>query len=1002
MKNRLQNLGLVIDRKKKISFSFDNKKFFGYEGDTLASALLANDIKLVARSFKYHRPRGIFTCGVEEPNALVSIGFGNNFEPNVKATTVKIYEGMISNSQNCWPSLFFDFGSILSKFSFLFPAGFYYKTFMFPSFAWKSIYEPIIRKISGLGNAPKKNDEEKYEFFYFNAELLIIGAGISGLKAAEKASQLGLKVLIIEQSDFLGGRTLVDENEIEGENTDYILDQSFKKLKKDKNIVFKFNTTVTGMYDHGFVLANEKIVHKEKIKKQLNCRLWKIRAKKIILATGAQERPLVFENNDLPGIMLLSSIRDYLKLFGVCCGRRVILFTNNDDAYKTALEMFNFNIKVDYIIDLRAKKDSKLIKNVVEIGTKIFFGYGIKKSFGKNRIEAIKIFDLEKNNFGKELILKCDLLGLSGGWSPILNLWSHTGGKIFWDKNNEMYVPFFQEPPINHLGQPNTIVIGSAAGNLTLKSCILDSSNKVKSFLSESYIKNYLTNNINNNQNSFSSYSKDYFFKNFKDNHGMTFIDMQNDVKVSDLNLAVLEGFENIEHVKRYTTMGMATDQGKLSNVNGSLFLSNVLNKNITNVGLPKFRPPYTPLNLGSIAGEATGKLFKPTRKTVIDSWHEANGAIFEQVGDWRRPLAYIKDGSSLELSVNEEIISSRNSLGVFDASTLGKIIVQGNDAGKFLDLIYTNQISSLKVGNCRYGLICNENGFIFDDGVIVRLEQDKFLCHTTSGGEEKVYSWMEEWLQTEFFDLEVNLLNVTEQFCQISLSGPNARELLKEMTSFDFKKIDFPFMTFVECQILGYDCRIFRISFTGDLSFEISLSNSNGLDVWEKIIEKGKKFNIKPFGTEALHVMRAEKGYIMIGEETDGTVTPHDLNLSWAISKKKKDFIGKRAMERVYLNSSNRKKLVGLKSINSDKHLPQGAVIFGKKNNKSKNRVVGFITSSYYSPTLKRNIAMGLLENDFKDSKKKIELKVEKNMSFEIQVVDYMVFDPKGEKLNG
>ncbi len=1002
MKNRLQNLGIVIDRKKKISFFFDKKKLFGYEGDTLASALLANDIKLVARSFKYHRPRGIFSCGVEEPNALVSIGFGKNFEPNVKATTVKIYEGMISNSQNCWPNLRLDFGSILSKLSFLFPAGFYYKTFMFPSFAWKSLYEPVIRQISGLGNAPKENDNEKYEFFYFNAELLIIGAGISGLKAAEKASKLGLKVLIMEQSGFLGGRTLVDENEIEGKNTHDILKQSFKKLKKNKNIILKFNTTVTGIYDHGFVLANEKIIQKGKAKKDLNCRLWKIRAKKIILATGAQERPIVFENNDLPGIMLLSSIRDYLKLFGVCCGKRIIFFTNNDDAYKTALEMFNYNVKIEYIIDLRPKKNNQFIKKVLENGTKVFFEHGIKKSVGRNSLEAIKIFDLKKNHFKKELILKCDILGLAGGWSPILNLWSHNGGKIFWDKNNEMYLPSFKEPPINHLGEPNTIVIGSAAGKFTLNSCIIDSSNKIKSFLSENYIKDYPINYIDNSQSSFSSYSKDYFFKNFKDNHGMTFIDMQNDVKVSDLNLAVLEGFENIEHVKRYTTMGMATDQGKLSNVNGSLFLSNILNKNISQVGLPKFRPPYTPLNLGSIAGEATGKLFKPIRKTVLDSWHEANGAIFEPVGDWRRPLAYIKGDCSFEISVNEEIISARNSLGVFDASTLGKIIVQGKDSGEFLDLIYTNQISSLKVGKCRYGLICNENGFVFDDGVIVRLEEDKFLCHTTSGGEDKVYSWMEEWLQTEFFDLEVNLLNVTEQFCQISLSGPNSRELLKEMTSIDFKNIDFPFMTFVECKILGYDCRIFRISFTGDLSFEISLPNSNGLYVWKKIIEIGKKFNITPFGTEALHVMRAEKGYIMIGEETDGTVTPNDLNLSWAISKKKKDFIGKRALERSFLNSPNRKKLVGLKSVNSDKHLPQGAVILGKKNNNSKNKVVGFITSSYYSPTLKRNIAMGLLENDFKNPKKRIEVKVEKNISLEIQVVDYMLFDPRGEKLNG
>ena len=1003
MSTRLSKGGRLINRSNSLEFSFDGKRFSGYEGDTLASALLANNQRLVGRSFKYHRPRGVVASGPEEPNALVGLGKGNKFEPNQRATTTELFNGLHSVSQNAWPSLEFDIGGINRIMSRVFPAGFYYKTFIFPRFAWKHIFEPVIRKAAGLGAAPIGKDADKYEYFYAHVDVLIIGGGISGLAAALEVGRAGAKVLLLEQKNSWGGRAPVDDVLVNNKNSEEWINDALAELESMPNVTLKNRTMGAGVYDHGWVTGYESLTDHMPSKKGPRQRLWRIRAKRILTTTGAIERPLSFAGNDLPGVMLAGSVRDYIVDFGTSCGDIMVLATNNDDGYRTAIKQFEVGLKVAIILDARTDATGELPNKARELGIRVETGMAISKVKGSKGVIGVSIC-LQAGEGTPIEEIKCDVVAMSGGWSPVVHLWSHCGGKLNWDETNAMFRPDAERPPLGDDGTGFVAVGGAANGYFIANETIQDAISQGKLIAKQVGFKPIKSKVIKAETEAESPIEQIWQMP-----QGMsvklqakTFLDYQNDVKVSDVRLAAREGYESVEHTKRYTTLGMATDQGKLSNINGLAILADSLNSEIPNAGTTTFRPPYHPISMGSIAGDARGELFKPIRKSPIHNWIEANGGFFEPVADWRRPYCYQKNNETVKDAVEREILNTRTNVGLLDASTLGKIIVKGPDAGKFLDMLYTNLMSNLKVGHCRYGLMCNENGFLSDDGVVARLDENTYLCHTTSGGSDRIHAWMEEWLQTEWWDWEVYTANVTEQYAQIAVVGPNARKLLEKLGGMDVSKDALPFMRFSEGTLGGIRVRPFRISFSGELSYEIAVPASDGQAFWDMCMEAGKEFGIEPYGTECLHVMRAEKGFIMIGDETDGTVIPQDLNMEWALSKKKEDFLGKRAHLRSHMSDPSRWKLVGLKTIDPDIVIPDGAYATdGSVRENGVKNMIGRVTSTYFSPTLNRSIAMGLVKFGPDRMGEIIDFPTLDGKIIKAKICNQVFLDPEGERQN-
>ena len=1002
MSKRLPEGGLLIDRNKPIKFEFNGKKLSGFEGDTLASALLSNDQVLVGRSFKYHRPRGIVASGSEEPNALINLGEKEKFEPNQRATTIELFDGLKAASQNHWPSLNFDIGVVNNYLARFLPAGFYYKMFIHPRPFWKYIYEPFIRQSAGLGRAPSQKDHSQYEHFYAFYDLVIVGGGISGLNAALTAAESGLKILIIEQTPEWGGRCLVDFSTIGDETSAEYVSRLVSELKKFQNVTMRSRMMGAGVYDHGYILGYERLNDHLAEEDGPRHRLWRIRAKQIITATGAIERPISFPSNDIPGVMLASAVRDYAVNFGVATGNKIAVYTNNDDAYRTAITLNEVGVEVPIIVDARGSGGGALAERAKALGIRVENGKAISKVFGKKRVEAISICEHKDSGKGNEKIA-CDCIAMSGGWSPVVHLYSHCGGKLKWDEKMALFKPDSSAKPTSHDGLPFVTAVGSANGFLLMQEVLKDaregclevveaSGGKVKK---ESF--KLIEQEYENSLEAIWIAPQDADIK----KRSKIWLDFQNDVKINDVELAAREGFESVEHTKRYTTLGMATDQGKLSNINGLAILSSSLGKEIPKVGTTTFRPPYTPISLGSIGGSARDELFQPVRKTPMHDWHENNGAYMEPVGQWRRPFCYPQAGETYAKAVEREINQTRSSLGILDASTLGKLLVTGPDAGKFLDMLYTNMMSTLKIGKCRYGLMCSENGFLIDDGVVARIDEQTWLCHTTTGGADSIHAHMEEWLQTEWWDWKVYVTNVTEQYAQIGVVGPNARKLLEKIGGVDVSREALGFMEWKDGNLGKYDARIFRISFSGELSYEIAVPAKQGLAFWGELIEAGKEFQVMPYGTEALHVMRAEKGFIMIGDETDGTVIPQDLNLDWAISKKKDDYLGKRAQERSFMVNPSRWKLVGLETLDGSV-LPDGAyAIADGVNPNGQKSTQGRITSSYFSPTLKRGIAMGLVMNGPDRSGEIIEFPKIDGTVIRAKITSPVFYDPDGEKQN-
>ncbi len=1005
MSTRLATGGRLLNKSKTLSFSFNGTTLKGFEGDTLASALLANDRVLMGRSFKYHRPRGVVASGSEEPNGLVQMGEGGKFEPNQRVTTTELFEGLKAKSQNHWPSLEYDVGALNAKLSRFMPAGFYYKMFIHPRSFWKHVYEPIIRHAAGLGAAPKATDRDAdtYEHFYAFCDVLVIGGGVAGLQAAKAAAASGAKVIVAEQTAHLGGRAVVDGGTIDGQTAEDFVTAITAELEAMDNVTIRTRMMGAGVYDHGYVLGYERLKDHAPEMAGPRHRLWRIRAAQTITATGAIERPLSFAGNDIPGVMLASAIRDYVVNYGVSSGDRTVVVTNNDDAYRTAIALKHAGLDVPAIIDARpAGDDSDLIARAKALGIRVMMGHGIATVQGGKRVTGVEICAQAGEGAVLEEIA-CDAVAMSGGWSPVVHLWSHCGGKLTWDESQASFRPDPNRPPLGDKGQGFVSVAGAANGETTLAAILADATDCGKEAAKAAGFKAKATK---------APVAEDAVERallpvwlmpqgaGYK-LRSKAWLDYQNDVKVSDVQLAAQEGFTSVEHAKRYTTLGMATDQGKLSNINGLAILSDSLNQPIPQTGTTTFRPPYTPISMGSIGGEARGDVFQPIRRTPMYDWHEANGADWEPVGQWRRPYAYVQSGETVHDAVMRETKNTRENLGLLDASTLGKIIVKGPDAGKFLDMLYTNMMSTLKVGKCRYGLMCSENGFLIDDGVVARIDDETFLCHTTTGGAETIHGHMEEWLQTEWWDWNVYVANVTEQYAQVAVVGPKARKALEALGGMDLSADAFGFMEWQDGSLGGFDVRAYRISFSGELSYEIAVPASQGQAFWDALMAVGADLGVMPYGTECLHILRAEKGFIMIGDETDGTVIPQDLGLNWAISKKKTDFLGKRAQQREHMVSDQRWKLVGLETIDKST-LPDGAYAVGEGTNANGQRVmIGRVTSSYHSPNLERGIAMGLVLHGPDRMGEVITFPGTDGKDYEAKIVSPVFYDPEGEKPN-
>jgi len=993
-KFRLDKVG-YINRDKKILFKFNGKKYFGYEGDTLASALLANGVHLVGRSFKYHRPRGFMGAGVDEPNAQVQLYSGAKTEPNAIATTVELVEGLVATSQNCWPSVSFDFGAINNFLNKFFPAGFYYKTFMWPKSFWYRIYEPIIRKAAGLGIAPLKPDSDRYEHKFEYCDILIVGSGPSGLASALAAAKNGARVILAEDKPRFGGSLLVDEVTIGNTKGKDWADETIQYLKSMPNVIVKNRSQVFGYYDHNMMVMLERT--KDHIAKPTKFtprqRLWYIRAKEVIISTGSIERPLVFGNNDRPGIMLASAAKEYIKVYGVAVGKKPIIFTNNDSGYDAAID-FKKNGINPLIIDVRENPESAVVQEAKNLNIDIKFSYGVVNAQGYKKVNSAVIGKLNKEKSGYENLenITCDCICVSGNWTPTVHLSSQSGNKLKFDEKINAFIP--NQP------KQNESTIGSANGSYTLKKVLEEGFNKGFNLSKKITGKDLKSSIPTSNERSYGQQDSFWCMPLPKNKNYKRCVDFQNDVYVSDIELAVREGFRSIEHVKRYTTLGMATDQGRTSNLNGLQLVSNIEKKIVPEVGHTTFRPPYTPVTIGAIVGREVGKHYRPTRKSPMHTWHENNNAVFVDAGLWLRPRYYKQDNESLEEAAKREATNVRNNVGICDVTSLGKIDIKGPDSAEFLNRIYTNAWMKLPVGKARYGVMLREDGIVFDDGTTTRISENHYHMTTTTAQAVNVLSHLEFYLQVVWPELDVNVLSITEQWAGVALAGPNSRSLLSKIfPDTDVSNEGMPFMGFKKADIFGVPARIFRISFSGELAYEINVESGYGIFMWEKIIELGKEMNIEPYGTEALSTLRIEMGHVA-GSEIDGRVVPSDLSLEGMLSKKK-DFIGKRSLNREAFLNPEREKIVGVIPLDKKTMIPEGSHLVRDNNTSLPNPKLGHISASCWSVEYNNPFSLAIL----KDGKKKIGAKFFavsplKNKSIPVEIVSSHYVDPKGERV--
>ncbi|HEV8029900.1 MAG TPA: sarcosine oxidase subunit alpha family protein [Stellaceae bacterium] len=958
--------GGQIDRDRVLRFRFDGREYEGHPGDTLASALLANGVRLVGRSFKYHRPRGIFSAGPEEPSALVQLETGAVTEPNRRATEIGLYDGLRAASQHAWPSLTADFGALVGGIAPLLPAGFHYKTFMQPPALWSRLWEPLLRHMAGLGRAPRLPDPSRYDKHHAHCDVLVVGGGPAGLAAALAAGKSGARVILADSDAAFGGALLRRAYRIgDREGLEWSA-ATLAELGTMSDVRLMPATTVLGHYDDNYLIATEEVGDRRSAAPKVGLprqRLWHIRARRVVLATGAQERLLVFADNDRPGIMLASAVETYVKRYAVAPARRAVLFANNDDGYVAAAALDRAGVRVAAIVDPRDAPGLTALRSVEPIP--IFAGYAVTATEGRGALRRVWLSPFpaaDRSRRGRSIAIPCDLLAVSGGWNPVLHLYAQAQGRLRFDEALTAFVPDGAEAAVR--------CVGAAAGHFGLGQCLADGATAGAHAAllcgfgtGEAPPMPKVEDEEEAAPGPLSLLGSHHIAR-------RAFVDLHNDVTAADIALAAREGFEAIEHVKRYTTLGMGTDQGKTGNLPGFALLAATIGRSVGETGATTFRPPYVPVAYGLLAGRERGMLADPVRLTPIHDWHVAAGAVFEDVGQWKRPRYYPRSGEDMAAAVRRECLAARDRVALLDASTLGKIEVSGPDAGRFLDRIYINRWQGLPVGQCRYGIMCRDDGMVFDDGVGTRLAQARFFITTTTGNAAAVLDWLEEWLQTEWPDLEVFCTSVTEQWANATLVGPRAREVLATLTpGLALSRADFPFMRMREVEIVGIPARIFRVSFSGELSYEINVPADYGLTLWQRLIAAGEPYGITSYGTEAMHVLRAEKGYIIVGQETDGSVTPTDLGLGGLVARDK-ECLGRRSLDRRDTARPDRKQLVGLLPENPEEVLPEGAQLVATRDRAPSAAsgldpgMIGHVTSSYFGARIGRSFALALVEN--------------------------------------
>ena len=991
---RIKDKG-YINRNKLINFQFNGKNFTGYEGDTLASALLANGIHLVGRSFKYHRPRGFFAAGVDEPNAKLQVELNGHSEPNVNATEIELVEGLSATSQNCWPSVEFDIGAINNLLNKFFPAGFYYKTFMWPKSFWYKVYEPFIRKAAGLGIASVQKDKERYEHKFEYCDLLVTGSGPAGLASAYAAAKSGAKVILAEDKHRFGGSLLMDDVSIDNLSGKDWSDKIISELKEMPNVTVKNRSQVFGYYDHNMMVMFERVGDHLEKKSEFTPRqrLWYIRCKEVILSTGSIERPIVFGNNDTPGVMLSSGAKEYMKVYGVLVGKKPIIFTNNDSAYETAIEFKNNGVE-PLILDTRKEQNSELVNEAKNKGIEIKFSHAVIKANGYKKVKSAIIGELteDKSGYKNTQTVDCDCICVSGFWTPSVHLASQSGNKLKFNKEIDAFVP--------DISKQNEVTVGAANGDFTLQNTLNEgfkAGSKVSKKINNKEINVQVPNVTEKNHKVHDKFWCSPLPKNIK---AKRFVDFQNDVAVTDIEIALREGYRSIEHVKRYTTLGMATDQGRTSNLNGLQLVSNIENKIVPEVGHTTFRPPFTPVTIGTIVGREVGKHFMPTRLTPMHDWHIKNNAVFVDAGAWKRPRYYKKGNETMLEAANREAKNVRDKVGICDVTTLGKIDVKGPDAAEFLNRVYTNAWMKLPIGKARYGVMLREDGMVMDDGTTTRISENHYHMTTTTAQAANVLSHLEYYLQIVWPELNVNVVSTTEQWAGAALAGPKSRDVLSKLfPNLDVSNEALPFMGYIEGDLFGVPARIFRISFSGELAYEINVQSDHGLFMWEKMMEIGKDYGIQPYGTEALSTLRIEMGHVA-GPELDGRTIPYDVSLDGMVSKKK-DFIGKRSLSKIAFNQSDRQKIVGLIPIDRKTSIPEGSHLVVNQNAKLPNPKLGHVSSSCWSVENNNPFSLAILK-DGKNmiGKKLFAVSPLKNKSIEVEVISSHYVDHEGKRV--
>jgi len=952
-------VGGRIDRAKPVGFSFNGKSYSGFAGDTLASALVANGVDIIGRSFKYHRPRGIIAAGLDEPNAIVQVGKGSLSTPNLKATGVELYEGLKARSVNAWPSAEFDIMAINSLFGRFLPAGFYYKTFMWPDWHW---YEPWIRKAAGLGKSPELPDTDIYDKRFTECDVLVVGGGPAGLMSALTAARSGARTIVVENESEWGGSLLAKRFGVDGERGAKWIDGVIAELTSFENATLLSRTMAFGYYDHNLIGMVERCTDHLPVDRRNGPRqrMWKVRAKRVVLASGAFERPLVFPNNDRPGVMLASAGMTYANRYGAAPGKRVLIATNNDSGYECASSLRMAGVDVVAIADARIHPAGPAVDNALAAGLALLPGMSVTNIRGARRVREAELHALDESGNaapGKRHIVECDCVLTSGGWSPAVHLFSQSGGKLTFDENLQAFVPLSSVQ--------KQISVGAAAGVLNLDRALQDAADECVNLVESLGFSGAAPDAPSLNSNNFGEIRPlwNIGVSTLKRPGAKSWLDFQNDVTSSDVTLALRENFKSVEHVKRYTTLGMASDQGKTSNVNGIGVMHGVLAKPIFAVGTTKFRPPFDPVTIGAFAGRRVGNNLAPLRPLAAETRHKALGAKMEDYGGWRRPAFFAQAGETEEAAVTREVKGVRNSVGLFEASPLGKIEVFGPDAGEFLNRIYVNNIKTLKPGRCRYGLMLNENGVIFDDGVLACLAENHYLVGTTSGHAAAIAETLQEWLQCEWSDLDVVTDDVTTGWAVMNVNGPRARDVLQKFDiNIDLKPDKFPHMHVRVGKLESVPCRVQRVSFSGELSYEVAVPWGFGASFFDALMDAGKEFDIRPFGVEALMALRIEKGFLHVGSDTDGMTLPQDVGFGAVIEKKKDDFVGRRSTMRPDATRDNRRQFVGIEVTDNSGALPVGGHVIAIGAD-APAPTQGWVSSSVYSPTLNKPVALGLVE---------------------------------------